>query len=77
MGLYFNGYCGVNLIEMVRIFVISGRFNEVCDVKLFELSVLYGFLLFLVFVMRCIEIFLMLRFMMFEVVKMLEFICKI
>lgn len=76
-GPHFNGHCGANLIEMARILVTSGRPNEVCDAKLLESSAPHGLSLFLALAMRCTETSPTSRPTMLEVVKTLEFICKI
>lgn len=71
-GPHFNGRCGSNLIEMTRILVSSGRFDEVLDVNVLKSGAAQQLSNFLALALRCTEATPPLRPSMLEVVKSLE-----
>jgi Leucine-rich repeat (LRR) protein len=71
-GPHFNGRCGSNLIEMTRILVSSGRFNELLDQTVLETGADQQISMFLDLALRCTEATPAPRPSMLEVVKTLE-----
>ncbi|KAG0600261.1 hypothetical protein M758_11G019500 [Ceratodon purpureus] len=73
-GPHFTGRCGSNLIEMTRILVSSGRFDEVLDKNVLDSGAAQQVSAFLALALRCTEATPALRPSMLEVVKSLEMI---